>query len=224
MRAAYDLDSIREKLKHRSPSQIALTPVDSGANPVDGGLNSIVNAASPASASPVQPRRAAVAAVLRPRGPETEVLLIRRSERPSDPWSGHMALPGGHQDPEDADLTATALRETLEEVGLDLRHHDYLGALDELPATIRGRPVGISITPHVFALRAAATLSPNYEVAEIVWAELGPMARGEIDCIKEWRYEGELRRAPAFNVNGHLVWGLTHHMLWSLFEVLDWRR
>lgn len=213
--AAYDLDNIRAKLANRQPvpseAGVAETLAESG------GLNAVVQPAPLAGH-----RKAAVAAILRPSAAgETEVLLIRRAERVGDPWSGHMAFPGGHQEPTDPDLFTTALRETLEEVGLDLTAHEHLGQLDELPATIRGMRVGISIAPHVFALRGDAVLRPNYEVAEVVWAELGPMARGELDAFKEWRYQGgELQRAPGFRVGEHVVWGLTHRMLTSLFEVL----
>jgi 8-oxo-dGTP pyrophosphatase MutT (NUDIX family) len=165
-------------------------------------------------------RRAAVAAILRPVPGDTEVLLIRRAERKGDPWSGHMAFPGGHYEPIDVDLRATAMRETLEEVGLDLSQHDYLGQLDEFPATARGRRVGMLIAPYVFALRGQPEFQPNYEVAELVWAPLGQMMRGEIDTIKELDYDGELRRMPAFRVQDHIVWGMTHAMLRSLFVVL----
>jgi 8-oxo-dGTP pyrophosphatase MutT (NUDIX family) len=174
-------------------------------------------------------RRAAVAAILRaapdaldPRA-DTHVLLIRRSERVGDPWSGHMAFPGGHQDPTDADLLSTARREALEEVGVDLNEHEYLGQLDELPAVARGHFVGMAITPFVFALRGAPELATNHEVAELVWAGLGQMARGEVDDIKELSYDGELRRLPAYRVGaaGHVVWGLTHHMLQSFLAVLQ---
>lgn len=175
-------------------------------------------------------RRAAVAAILRTAvGPDghrddsdTQVLLIRRAERPGDPWSGHMAFPGGHSEPYDPDLRATAIRETMEEVGLDLRQHEYLGPLDEIAATARGRLVGMIIAPHVFALREVPLeLRPNFEVAELVWGKLGPMMRGEIDDIKELRYDGELRRMPAFRVDDNLVWGMTHNMLRSLFRVIE---
>ncbi len=174
-------------------------------------------------------RRAAVATILRPARSArpatdgrsgTEVLLIRRSERAGDPWSGHMAFPGGHQDPTDLDLLATARREAFEEVGIDLREHEYLGQLDELPAVARGRFVGMSIAPFVFAVRGEPELATSDEVAELVWAELDQMARGELDDIKELSYEGELRRLPAYRVQGHVVWGLTHHMLQSLFATL----
>jgi 8-oxo-dGTP pyrophosphatase MutT (NUDIX family) len=169
-------------------------------------------------------RRAAVATILRPVSGvagDSEVLLIRRTERAGDPWSGHMAFPGGHQDPTDADLFTTARREALEEVGIDLSAHEYLGQLDELPAMARGRFVGMSIAPFVFAVRGEPQLATSSEVAELVWARLGQMARGEVDDIKELTYDGELRRLPAYRAGGHLVWGLTHHMLRSLFSTLS---
>jgi 8-oxo-dGTP pyrophosphatase MutT (NUDIX family) len=165
-------------------------------------------------------RWAAVAAVLR-KGPlDTELLLIRRAERDGDPWSGHMALPGGHRQPEDADLLATALRETREEVGIDLGRHELLGSLDEHPASAQGRFTGIVIAPFVFALRGDAELSPNHEVADMFWAPLGRMARGESDVVKEMQREGRLVRFPGFGVGEHVVWGLTHRVLQNFFTAL----
>lgn len=166
------------------------------------------------------PRQAAVAAILRAVEGDTEVLLIRRAERAGDPWSGHMAFPGGHREPIDVDLKATAIRETMEEVGLDLRDHDYLGQLDEIPATARGKSLGMVIAPFVFALRAEPVLKPNGEVAGLVWGRLGQMVRGEIDAIKELSYEGELRRLPAFKVDDNIVWGMTHNMLRTLLDLI----
>jgi 8-oxo-dGTP pyrophosphatase MutT (NUDIX family) len=192
--ASVDLQTIRKQLQHKNPVRQALPEIQ---------------------------RRAAVAAILRPVDGDTEVLLIRRAERLGDPWSGHMAFPGGHQEPFDSDLRATAMRETLEEVGLDLARHEYLGGLDELPAVARGRFVGMVISPHVFALLETPELKPNAEVAAVVWGRLGPMLRGEIDAIKELNHDGELRRMPAFQVHDHLVWGMTHHMLRSLLRLLD---
>jgi 8-oxo-dGTP pyrophosphatase MutT (NUDIX family) len=169
-------------------------------------------------------RQAAVAVILRPSqkdAGDTEVLLIKRADRPGDPWSGHMAFPGGHKEPYDLELRATAMRETLEEVGLDLHQHDYLGALDEIPAMARGQFLGMLIAPHVFALRHDdVDLQPNAEVAELMWVPLGQLMRGDVDAIKELMYDGEPRSLPAFKVQEYLVWGMTHSMLQSLFTVL----
>src|SRR5574340_1202394 len=99
--------------------------------------------------------RAAVAVVLREAGGGTEFVAIRRSERVGDPWSGHMALPGGRQHPSDRDLLMTAARETQEEIGVDLaRHARLLGRLDELTAMAWGQPIDLVISPFVFALEA----------------------------------------------------------------------
>src|SRR5262245_25433216 len=98
-------------------------------------------------------RFAAVAAILRDRGGEAEVLLIRRAKKATDPWSGHMAFPGGRQDPEDLDLLHTAVRETKEEIGLDLLpDRNLVGRLDDLAAIVRGNRVGLVIAPFVFAI------------------------------------------------------------------------
>ncbi|MEZ5557393.1 MAG: hypothetical protein R3E86_02440, partial [Pseudomonadales bacterium] len=55
-------------------------------------------------------RQAAVAVILRevPAAGDcqTEILFIQRAQKDGDPWSGHMAFPGGHLDPTDAHLRA----------------------------------------------------------------------------------------------------------------------
>ena len=64
--------------------------------------------------------RAAVAIILRETSSVTEMLMIRRSKREGDPWSGHMGFPGGRQEPQDHSNFSCALRETYEEIGLEL--------------------------------------------------------------------------------------------------------
>jgi len=167
-------------------------------------------------------RFAAVAAILRPRGDEAEVLLIRRALQANDPWSGHMAFPGGRMDPTDPDLLATAIRETAEEVGLQLDAGAHLvGRLDDLPAIARGRPVGLVIAPFVFAVEGDMPLQPNLqEVEELVWAPLSPFYRGERNVAHPYELEGRKISLPGYDVEGRTVWGLTHRMLESLFETL----
>lgn len=166
------------------------------------------------------PRRAAVAVILRERPRDLELMLIRRAEREGDPWSGHMAFPGGHLDPTDADLQAAARRETLEEVGFELPSDAYVGALDEYPARARGRFTGMIVSPFVFAVSGEPNLTPNHEVAEVVWAPVSPMMRGELDTTRRWQRDGESFNLPGYAVGPHVVWGMTYGMLQLLFDHL----
>jgi 8-oxo-dGTP pyrophosphatase MutT (NUDIX family) len=170
-------------------------------------------------------RRAAVAVVLRPASDGAEVLLMRRAESPRDPWSGHVSFPGGHSDPADVSLRVTAEREALEEVGLELpREARFLGALDELLAIARGRRTGLAISPFVYALSTREPrLVPNEEVAELFWAALAPMLRGEQDTLRPYEHEGRQYDLPAFAVGGKIVWGLTYQMLRGLLGLLGSR-
>ena len=167
-------------------------------------------------------KRAAVAAILRASGGcGPEVLLIRRAEHPQDPWSGHMAFPGGREEPHDADLLATVVRETREEVALDLAQSaELIGRLDDLPAVARGKRTGLVIAPFVFELTRDAELTPNYEVAEAVWAPIEPLMRGELRSTIAYEIEGRRLDLPAHDLEGRIVWGLTYRMLESLFALL----
>lgn len=164
--------------------------------------------------------RAAVAAVLRERSRGApEVLLIRRAEKPGDPWSGHMAFPGGKREPTDRDLEHTARRETFEEIGLALDvHGELLGRLDDVPAYARGQLTGMVVTPTVWHLRETPVLTPNLEVSEIHWAPLSTLMSGELDTTIDYPWQGQTLRLPGYRVGERVVWGLTHRMLAILFE------
>ncbi|MBN8613697.1 MAG: CoA pyrophosphatase [Deltaproteobacteria bacterium] len=167
--------------------------------------------------------RAAVATILRERSPHAlEVLLIRRAEKAGDPWSGHMAFPGGKQEKHDLDLEGTARRETSEEIGLSLeRFGEPLGHLDDVPAYARGQLTGMVVTPTVWLLHETPVLSPNYEVSEIHWASMGTLMSGELDTTIDYPWQGQTLRLPGFRVGERVVWGLTHRMLSILFERLQ---
>lgn len=171
-------------------------------------------------------RQAAVAAVLREvPGGEAQVLLIRRAEHPRDPWSGHMAFPGGRVDATDADAYAAAVRETWEEVGLSLeRDAERLGGLSPLEAVARGRRLPLVVVPYVFALRdpaAGERLVPNArEVAETVWVPLRYVLEAAHRGTMRWTYEGTELELPCCRWEGRVIWGLTLRMLDDLGEVL----
>ena len=112
-------------------------------------------------------RLAAIALVLRPTAQgEPELLMIKRAEMEQDPWSGHIACPGGRMDPDDRDLEQTAVRETREETGIDLaRDGRILGTLDDISPRSPALPPLI-IRPFVAVVTPDVTIVPNPEVAE----------------------------------------------------------
>lgn len=167
-------------------------------------------------------KSAAVAMLLRDTSSGPEVLFIRRAESPRDPWSGHMAFPGGRQSEADATLLDTAIRETQEEVGLDLiRQADHIGQLDDLQAIARGKPLETIIRPFVFEVHRDSSLHVDErEVAEALWAPLLPIYRGEVDTVRPYQWHGTRIDFPAYDVEGRVVWGLTYQMLRSFFRIL----
>jgi 8-oxo-dGTP pyrophosphatase MutT (NUDIX family) len=203
----FDMALLRERVSARLPRSAM--------------ADAVITQVVPEAAS-FAPRRAAVAAIVREHervGPQ--VLFIRRAEHPKDPWSGHMAFPGGREEPSDADLLQTAIRETREEVSLDLSATArLLGRLDELPAVARGKRTGLTIAPFVFELLRDAPLHFNQEVSEVVWTPLGPLFRGELATVFPYEVGGQRVELPAHDVQGRIVWGLTHRMLESLFALL----
>jgi 8-oxo-dGTP pyrophosphatase MutT (NUDIX family) len=160
-----------------------------------------------------------VAAILRDSAAGAEVLLIRRAEHERDPWSGHMALPGGHGDVADQGLVATAVREVSEEVGLDLRQHAEL--LGRLPAVV-AHPASFTIFPLVFALEPGhEPLGNPNEVQEVVWASIQHLHSPGARSSHEVTVEKDRHRFPAFDVEGRTVWGLTYRILGELLGLFE---
>jgi len=156
--------------------------------------------------------RAAVAAVF---GPGDKLLFIRRSERKGDPWSGHMAFPGGRQEPTDRDELDTAIRETHEELGLDLRRPgvELLGRLAERASPSRLVKPRIVITPYVFYDPEPPELAPNEEVARVHWFAMSRLLADEGRGSMQLPFGGHRVRFPVIRLEGADIWGLTLAML-----------
>ena len=161
--------------------------------------------------------RAAVAAIFRRSSDGTELLFIERATRDGDPWSGQMALPGGRVDRTDVSSSATAERETREEIGVDLTHARRLGRLDDFHGG--GRP--IIVTPHGYWWDGAPPeLRLNHEVAAALWVPLQHLGdpSNRIDYV--YPPLGD-QRWPGIAVPGdRVVWGLTLRLLNDLFSRL----
>lgn len=157
--------------------------------------------------------------------PETEaqVLLIRRVDRGGH-HSGQMAFPGGRAEPEDGSSAETALRESFEEVGLDVAGAGVrvVRELEEFWIPVSG----YRVTP----VLAIATLRPivaaaQDEVAEIVWAPVAAfLTNAPIEMVETTvkTSKGEFPlRFGAFPIDGHRVWGATARILGQLGAMLD---
>jgi len=166
--------------------------------------------------------RAAVAAVLRPGAEGAELLFIHRAEDPRDPWSGHMAFPGGRVDPGDAGPMAAALRETREEVGLELETvGQSIGRLADVRAIGRGRPLSMVITPFVFAVASVPPLVPNHEVAAVVWVPMDFIADDSNRETMPYRRAELSLELPCYRYRGHLIWGMTLGMVDELLSLVE---
>jgi 8-oxo-dGTP pyrophosphatase MutT (NUDIX family) len=166
--------------------------------------------------------RAAVAAILRDAGgPCAELFFIRRADRESDPWSGHIAFPGGRREPTDRTLLDTALRETREEVGIDLSSAELLGRLPDVPAYMRANS-GLVVTPFVFGVRGDVPVSPNHEVAETLWIPFEALARGEGKGTYAFATGGRNLDLPCIRLPPaqHVLWGMTYRMLETMLEAV----
>lgn len=166
-------------------------------------------------------KRSAVALILQLRNGELHILMIKRAEREGDTWSGHMAFPGGRKDPEDRNGFACAVRETEEEVGLQLGAGDEcIGRLSEVNALSRVRGFGMAVTPYVFTLKREVTFNPNYEVAEVVWVPLSFLRERANREIMKWKLKGVEIPLPAYYYEGRRIWGLSLSMLDELLKLV----
>ena len=167
-------------------------------------------------------RYAAIALALRaaPSG-EPELLMIKRAEVENDPWSGHVACPGGRMDPTDRDLEHTAMRETWEETGVDLaRDGRILGTLDDISPRTPTLPKLI-IRPFVAVVKPDVAIVASPEVAEAFWVPLLAIQQATAwgRALVRIRGVGE-REEDVFRHGDYTVWGLTHRALNQCLEFL----
>jgi 8-oxo-dGTP pyrophosphatase MutT (NUDIX family) len=162
---------------------------------------------------------AAVAVILTPH-PES-ILLIRRADRSGDPWSGHMAFPGGRREPDDPDLVSTAIRETAEEVGVALNPSDLAGQLEDVvPRTPRLPP--IAVRPFVFVPSQRPDLRLNSEVAQATWVTLDYLLQPGTHHLVRLEVGGESLQVAAYELENAIVWGMTERILSGLLlHLLD---
>jgi 8-oxo-dGTP diphosphatase len=166
----------------------------------------------------------AAVAIVRARQPRESILLIRRSEREDDPWSGHWSFPGGRRDPDDPDLLHASLRELEEECGIRLRREHMEAALPPVLARRRAGPF-VLVAPFVFEVEVElpAVVDPR-EAVEAVWVPLDVWrdpTRHSLRAVPglpgDWLF-------PAIDLNGMPLWGFTYRLGTDWLGLLPGRR
>ena len=165
-------------------------------------------------------RKASVALVFRPAtvGPLPDLLMIKRAEHAGDPWSGHMAFPGGRAEGEEDALQA-AVRETSEELALDLGPARVLGPLRPVvgPRLRRDKP-SIYVDATVFWLEQIPRMTPNREVAEVHWFGLNRFMSDEGRATFPFTWRGNQVKMPCHRLDGRTIWGMSLSMIDDLVD------
>ncbi len=158
-------------------------------------------------------RAAAVLVPVLDRADGATILLTRRAETLRQ-HKGQISFPGGRRDDADADLTAAALREAREEVGLDPAAVQVVGYLDDYPTL-----TGYRITPVVGLLRQDFTpVTDPGEVAEVFELPLACLLAERAFERKSFTRNGMLLPFMEPNYGAHRIWGATAGILWNLRE------
>jgi 8-oxo-dGTP pyrophosphatase MutT (NUDIX family) len=167
-------------------------------------------------------KRASVALILAGAPEALHLCFIRRAEHPRDPWSGHMAFPGGRADPTDPHAQAVAERETREEVGLRLPPGRLIAPLAELPVRLGQRDTGMTLSSFVYYLGPRrAPLRPNSEVAGAYWVPLTHLWDAAHATHLKLRRDGESMLFAAIRFQDTVIWGLTLRVLTMFSDDLE---
>jgi 8-oxo-dGTP pyrophosphatase MutT (NUDIX family) len=158
-------------------------------------------------------RQAAVAIVLSAGETGDELLLVRRATVDGDPWSGHLALPGGGREATDPTLVDTARRETLEETGIDLSGSTCVARLTPVTPSSMAAPA-ITIAPFVFRYDGDRSVTMSREIVESWWIPLEQLQRdGAWTTTPVTIRDGSAIHVRGFLWHGYVLWGLTERIL-----------
>lgn len=167
-------------------------------------------------------KRSAVAIIIRESTDGLETLMIKRAEREGDPWSGHMAFPGGLSDHRDRNNLHTARRETLEEIGLSTEQHTQcLGRLSDVLARRHRGKKPMVVTPYLFTIDEVPNLRLNHEVADVLWVPLRFLADRSNRETMQWQMRRMNWTLPCYFFQQQKIWGLSLMMLDELLTMLE---
>lgn len=164
--------------------------------------------------------RASVALILRQSAGGLEILFIQRASHDQDPWSGHIAFPGGKWEQGEM-VCQTARRETLEEIGIDLEQGCYLGRLSDIVGT--NLPVWVSCC--VYGVQHTI-FEPvlSEEVSDAFWVSLGDVRDLRRHHQAPVAFDDRRLEVPAIHlpVEGKpVLWGITYRLVMQFVELLE---
>ena len=134
---------------------------------------------------------------------DPELLFTKRSNKVST-HSGETSFPGGKWEDGDKDLYHTSLRESFEEISLDVANVSKLGQLDFLISRHK-----IEVHPYVGLIESKQNLIPNEEIAEIFSVPLSYLLNENNVIENELERDNMKIIVPSWVYNGHRIWGLT---------------
>lgn len=157
---------------------------------------------------------AAIMMILKQSDPGYSLLFIKRPDNDRDPFSGHMAFPGGRMELDDNSKLDTAVRETLEEVGINInRSARVLGALDDVnPNNPRAR--NYLVTPYLSILEEEVDITPDAnEVEKTIWVPMHHLVDDKNTQVRIRVRDGREVKDYAYNYDQYLIWGMTGRVL-----------
>ena len=164
------------------------------------------------SSKPVE-RSSAVAVLIAGREGEERVLMFRRAEQEGDPWSGHIAFPGGRKEKEDCSLNHTAMREAGEEMGFSLKEAEFLGRLSDLYHP------RILVAAFVFYLPELPLLVPNEEVDRPYWFKVSQIFASENHSVRSFNTFNGTQQLPSVELEDAVIWGISLSILNQLRQM-----
>jgi len=183
-------------------------------------IRRLLNAREPERIDDPSRTRAAVALILRVTPAGMEMLLIERARHDTDPWAGNLGFPGGKMEIIDRDERSAAVRETREEIGLEMETARGLGRLSD----IAGAHLPVTVSCFVFALsRQAPSPRTGGEVRAVFWVPLSVLLDPARHRYEQVRFSGKELSVPAIRLPepGHTVlWGITYRLVMQFLGII----
>jgi 8-oxo-dGTP pyrophosphatase MutT (NUDIX family) len=169
---------------------------------------------------PADNRKAAAVSLLLTVGSEgLNILFIERAACDGDPWSGNICFPGGKIEEGDGDARSAAERETLEEVGVDLRSAIYMGRLSD----VDGSRLPVRVSCFIYWIEKAENFTLNEEVQDAFWVPLAALCDPSRHSEGAVVFGGETFLRPVIQLpqrDKPALWGLTYRLVMEFLRLL----